>query len=202
MRSDVRSLVVLVAFAAMTLPAAGGQTLSNGLTSAQAQRLHRLGYAVVPNPAPRGFHVTTVTTAPDNGSYRVVYVRSNDGASLTIVGRRGAGAPGGTAASTPAPKKRGFLANLGSALGGLGKKASGQQSSGTSSESEEPLRDTGSIADSRLIGPAHFASDGACLKGVADTSKALIRNASFTVQACNFEKSEPVYSAYRSVSRV
>jgi hypothetical protein len=64
------------------------------------------------------------------------------------------------------------------------------------------MREAGTVADSRVIGPTHFASDGACLKGVADSSKGVIRNASFTVQACNFQKTDPVVRAYRSVARV
>ncbi|HZO95640.1 MAG TPA: hypothetical protein VFB22_17960 [Candidatus Baltobacteraceae bacterium] len=200
MRSNVaRSLVALVAAACAAAFPCAAPAAGTGLSAAQARSLHRLGYAVVPKLLPAGFRVASVSTAPDGSSYRVLYVRSSDGATFTISGRRSKGG-GAVAAATPAPKKRGgFLASITSAIGGIGKKPQG---AGTSAESEQPLRSSAAVADSRLIGPTHFASEAGCLKGVADSSQAIIQNASFTVQACNFPKTDPVVSAYRSVARV
>jgi hypothetical protein len=170
----------------------------NGLSQPQRVKLHQLGFAVVPDPMPAGFRIKDVRVDTSGRTYEIEYVRARDGATMLF---------SGSSAAPDAPKKHGFFSGLGSSLAHLGHTASTTSNSmrSTSSEQTTPEQEqelTSVESDSALTGPIHFANDGGCLKGSPDSSKALITNARFTVQACSMRQPDPLIRAYKSVARV
>jgi hypothetical protein len=196
----MRLVVSVVAVTALlTGIALGAQRLPSGLTAAQQADLRKLPFAVVPNPLPAGFHITLVSVDVSAQSYEVDYLRSSDGATMKFQGA----AAGSAAAATPTPAaKHGFFQQVASNFGKLGNLSS--QSSAQHETSTDPVAESeksGVIADSALIGPTHFAAKGQCLQGVADSSKAQIQNATFSVNACNLTDTDPLIRAYKSVAK-
>ena len=175
-----------------------------GLSATQMRALRQLDFAVVPDPPPTGFHVASIRTDPVAESYRIVYLRPADEATLTIVGRRR------TAAPTPAPHEHhGLFQKLAASLDSLGTKTrapgndvADSRSSNANTPQEEEEEMSSVSADSRVIGPMHFTKDHSCLSGNADSSRALIHNADFTVSGCNLGAPDPLIRAYRSLVRV
>ncbi len=174
------------------------ESSSSGLTQAQRTKLHQLGFAVVPNPVPAGFHIKDVRVDTGSRNYSVEYVRSRDNATLLF---------SGTARAQEPPKHHSFFGGLGAAIAHIGHGASTTSSSmrSTSSEQVTPEQEqemTAVESDSALTGPIHFANENGCLKGSPESSKALITNASFTVEGCSLRQPDPLIRAYKSVVRV
>jgi hypothetical protein len=189
---------VLAAFL-LTVAVFAGENSESGLTRAQLAKLHELGFAVVPDPLPPGFRIKDVRVDTEGQKYSIEYVRPRDGATMLF---------SGSAQAQTAPKKhRGFFAGIGSTFANVTHSASTTSSSlrSTSSEQVTPEQEqelTSVESDSVLTGPIHFANDGGCLKGSADSSKALITNAHFTVQGCSMREPDPLIRAYKSFVRV
>ncbi len=175
-----------------------------GLSAPQLSELRHLGFAVVPDPPPASFRVTSIRVDAVADSYRVVYRRSGDGATLTFTGRRLTEAP------TPAPKKkRGLFNQLADAVDHIGERATprpnqvagtGSRADNTSQEEEEEMSSV--QAYSPVIGPSHFAQDHGCLTGSPDPTQAEIHNAEFHVTGCNLARPDALTRAYRSLVRV
>jgi len=174
------------------------QGSDSGLSRPVQAKLHQLGFAVVPDPVPAGFRIKNVQVDTSGRTYKIEYVRARDGATMLF---------SGSAAAADPPKKRGFFSGLGSSLAHLGHTASTTSSSmrSTSSEQTTPEQEqelTSVESDSALTGPIHFANDHGCLTGSPDSTKALITNAHYTVQACSMRQPDPLIRAYKSVARV
>lgn len=181
--------------------ASGAHLRPNGLTAQQETQLRHLRFAVVPNPLPHGFRVVRVVANLAAKTYEVDYRRA-DGATIAISGSATSAL---VSAATPKPssapaKASGFFSRVKSAFSSF---TSSSSSNGADSAHEEEAGMTQGevIADSSLIGPIHFAQDGRCLHGESDPSKATIRNARFTVDACNLNPADPLTNAYRTVAR-
>jgi hypothetical protein len=182
--------------------AAGGS--GSGLSAAQRQQLHELGFAVVPSEIP-GFHVNKFAMNRKARSYRIDYVRA-DGALVSFAGSA-AGARGQQQAR---PKHRGFFANMsniGKQIASIGhaNAATNESLRSNSSEHVTPAQEqemTDVTSDSALIGPIHFANADGCLAGTSDSAKALITNARFNVRACHLRRPDALVRAYKSVVRL
>jgi hypothetical protein len=169
-----------------------------GLTSAEREELHELGFAVVPSVIPAGFRIKHVSINREARSYRIEYVRAG-GAVLTFAGQ--------ASAPAPPPKKRGFFGSLGKTIANIGHSASTTSDSLRSNSSEHvtPAQEqemTSVASDSALTGPIHFENADGCLQGSPDSTKALITNAHFTVRGCHLTQPDPLIRAYRSVVRL
>jgi hypothetical protein len=169
-----------------------------GLTSAEREELHELGFAVVPSVIPAGFHVEHVAIDLKARTYRIEYVRAG-GAMLSFAGSANDPAP--------PPKKHGFFGGLGKAIASIGHSASTTSDSLRSNSSEHvtPAQEqemTSVASDSALAGPIHFDNAAGCLEGSPDSTKALISNAHFTVRGCHLKQPDPLIRAYKSVVRL
>jgi hypothetical protein len=189
------SIVVALALLGSASSPAAAQSSATGLSAAQLQQLHELGFAVAPSPVPPGFHVADVQVDTQAHSYTIVYKRASDGAAMSFAGAQG---------QAEQKKKGGFLSQVGSTLSGVKNTQNNAETSLRSNsneqvtpEQEQELTDV--TSDSALTGPIHFANNGACLSGSPDATKALITNAHFTVSACNLTRPTPLIRAYKSV---
>jgi hypothetical protein len=176
------------------------QPAGSGLTAAQKQQLHALGFAVAPSSLPPGFHVEKVTVNASARRYTIVYLRGSDGATMTFAGV--------AAGSDAAPKKKhGFFQGLGSSISQIGHKESTTSVALRSDSAEhvtpEQEQEMSAVSsDSALTGPIHFAPSGRCLKGKPESSKALITNAHFAISACKLKYPDPLIRAYKNLTRL
>ncbi len=196
LRAAIVVAQLLAVVGSSSLPAAA-QSSPTGLSAAQLEQLHELGFAVAPSPVPPGFRVADVQVDTQARTYTIVYRRASDGAAISF-----AGGP-----LENEKKSHGFLSQVSSVMNGA-KNSQNSANTATSSlrsnsneqvtpEQEQELTDV--TSDSALTGPIHFAPSGACLSGSPDAGKALITNAHFTVSACNLTRPTALIRAYKSV---
>ncbi len=172
----------------------------NGLSAAQTRDLHELGFAVVPDPLPPGFSISSVTVDKRRHRYTIAYERRKDGALMTFEGEgKGSGER----------KRGGFLGTLSDTFDKYGahkdQAATAQLPRTVGSEDTTPAIEaerTDVVSDSPLVGPIHFTDDGACFSGSPDATKAAITEAHFTVSACNLRAPEPMIRAYKSLVKI
>jgi hypothetical protein len=175
-----------------------------GIPADKLTQLRQLGFAVVPEEPPSGFHYKTASVDSIAESYKVIYVRSGDGATITFTGRKVTSAP------TEAPRKRhGLFNQLADAVDRIGTRPTpapnrvGKSSSGndnTSGEAEAEM--SGVTAYSPVVGPGRFAEDHGCLTGTPDPAQATIKTAEYRMTGCNLARPDALTRAYRSLVRV
>jgi hypothetical protein len=192
---------VLLAFTV----AAPADAAVGGIPADKLAQLRQLGFAVVPEQPPSGFRYKTASVDPIAESYKVIYVRSGDGATITFTGRKVTSPP------TEAPHKRHGLFNqisdavdrLGgtrptSAPNNVGKTNSGHDN--TAGEAEAEM--SGVTAYSPVLGPGRFAQEHGCLTGTPDPAQAPIKTAEYHMTGCNLARPDALTRAYRSLVRV
>jgi hypothetical protein len=191
-------LVALGLLLAFSTPP-GAANAADGLTAGQRSVLHSFGFAVLPDPVPPGYAISSVHIDSRQRSYTVVY---------TLVGGRTtlkfSGIANGRGGSEP---HESFFKRLGRSIGGIGKK-SGEVTTALRSSSTEnvtPVQEqelSNVSADSTLAGPIHFNLQGKCLTGQPDSGKAIITTARFTIIGCYLKRPDPLIHAYHSVARL
>jgi len=194
-------LCFLVVTACIALPAAAQQG-GSGLSSADLQKLRKLGMPVIaPVPAPRGFRPHALLNAYDK-TYKIVYSNTS-GASITFAVDElsGGSADAGSHAAPAAPSKpRGFLPRV---FGSTHAPSTGSADDTAATQGETEGHATSSLmADSRVIGPIRFAPAGPCLHGTADASKARVHGVRVQVTGCNVDSADLLISTYKRVQRL
>ncbi len=172
-----------------------------GLTSCERAQLAKLPYAVLPNPVPTGFRVVPNRFHVDAHSYRVVYRRPSDEASIIYEGSDAvvAAAPQPTRqAEAPAARPRGFFQRL---VGMRPKETDVNATAGSGSgEQERSPNLNGPSANGPVVGTVHFkTNDAGCLEGKSDGQ--VMRSGQVTVRGCNLE-SDFVLKTVRTTARV
>jgi hypothetical protein len=190
----LRTFTTMLALA--LLAQAPSVAAEGGLSPSQVRQLESVGFAVVPQAPPSGFHARSVSVDPSRRTYTVVYA-GPDGQTITISGSalHGKAAP----ASAPAAQPHGFFQKL---FGGMKSMHVADPNATSNTAGEENEEMTAVSADSPLLGPVNFQKGNQCLNATNDPAKAQIRNAQFHVYGCNMREPDALIRAYRSLERV
>lgn len=188
--------IVMLCCVALAAPSAATQDQLH-LTAAQAKQLKAMSLTlVVPSWVPSGFVRRPIQIDSKNKRYSIAYVAS-DGSSLFFEGN----ASPQTSQVAHVSHHRGFFERVSSSVGKLFNHPAKANTTSTnlSGEEEADPSQMDVVADSRLIGPAHFKPDSqGCSAGQSQNG---IAPAKYTLTGCKVNADQLIH-VYRSATKI
>ena len=188
------SLAVALALLGSASSPVAAQSSATGLSPAQLQQLHELGFAVAPRP--RSTRLSRCGRAGRHASAQLLdRLQTGERRRRDQFRRRSGRGRAKEEGRVPlagrldVQRRQEHAEHAESSL----RSNSNEQ---VTPEQEQEMTDV--TSDSALTGPIHFANNGACLSGSPDASKALITNAHYHRFGLQPDAANPLIRAYKS----